>query len=299
MSTYAALLKEGEGRLLDAGIEEGRLDAWYLFSDCFSMDKGAYFLRMNEEASCGGAVSRFESLIEGRCRRIPLQQLLGNQEFMGLSFAVNEHVLIPRQDTETLVETVLEDLRREQDGKFADNKDRFRILDLCTGSGCIGISLAKYLDRMPFQIILSDISGEALRTAKENIRRLGVKQTCRTVQSDLFEAFAGEAFDCIVSNPPYIPTKDIEELSPEVRDHEPRLALDGSGDGLAVYRRIAACAGEHLLPGGRIYLEIGWDQGSSVPELFRAAGFTDIEVIRDLTGKDRVVKMKIRRNSHV
>ncbi len=289
--TYRELLREGEHMLLAAEVPEGELDAWYLFSHCFAMDKGTYFLYMETELpeDMAEAAERFAELIRQRAERVPLQQLLGCQEFMGLSFFINEHVLIPRQDTETLVETALAGERAWAERSW-EKEHSYRLLDLCTGSGCVGLSLAVYLQREKAEILLSDVSTEALGVAEENIRRLGMGKVCRIVESDVLDAFPGERFDCIVSNPPYIPSGELEGLMPEVRDHEPRLALDGSPDGLAFYRRIAKEAANYLVPGGRIYLEIGWDQGETVPELLRQAGFLHIEVLKDLAGCDRVVK---------
>ena len=284
--SYGELLDEGSHYLAERGITECRLDAWYLFSHVFSMERSQYFLQANETVpeEKRRQKEEFGRLLRLRGERIPLQQLLRSQDFMGLSFFVNEHVLIPRQDTETLVECVLED---EKQGKLCRREGQpLRILDLCTGSGCIGISLAEYLCNV--QVTLSDISGEALAVAEENIRRLGKEAVCRTVRSDLFENLEG-GFDVIVSNPPYIKSAEIETLEPEVRDHEPRLALDGSEDGLLLYRRIGARAPEYLAAGGRIYLEIGWDQGAAVSEILTENGFTDTEIIRDLPGLERVV----------
>ncbi|MCI8505009.1 MAG: peptide chain release factor N(5)-glutamine methyltransferase [Lachnospiraceae bacterium] len=300
---YRELLLEGEKALQAAKVPEYELDAWYLFSHCFSMDRGAYFLYMETEIPGERleAAEEFRRLARQRAERIPLQQILGSQEFMGLSFFVNEQVLIPRQDTETLVETVLAGEKRAVLAAVRP----YRLLDLCTGSGCIGLSLAVYLRKNKAasglrmggrkegggpEILLSDISREALQVAEENIRRFDLKDSCRTVQSDLFTEFSGEQFDCIVSNPPYIPSGVIGTLLPEVKDHEPKIALDGSGDGLAFYRRISREAAEHLFPGGHLYLEIGWDQGETVPKLLGEAGFFQIEVRKDLAGCDRVVK---------
>ncbi len=280
--SYSALLSAGEAALSANHIEESRLDAWYLFSAAFSMDRASYFLHMKEPVPEERALEaeRFLDLIRRRGERIPLQQLLGVQEFMGMEFVVSDAVLIPRQDTETLVERVIEDVR----GK----KNPLYILDLCTGSGCIGISLACLLDGA--KVILSDISPDALLVADENIRRRGCGDRCQAMESDLFSAFSGERFDMIVSNPPYIPSEVIEGLSPEVRDHEPRLALDGDIDGLSFYRRIGKEAPAHLVPGGSLYLEIGCEQGAFVSEILKENGFEKIEVIKDLPGKDRVVK---------
>lgn len=297
--TYAGLLKEAEKYLGEQGITESKLDAWYLFSGCFSMDKARYFMdgTLPVPEQDIPKIPKFRYMVEKRGKRIPLQQILGEQEFMGLTFFVNEHVLIPRQDTETLVEQVLEDRKRSR--STAEKKNRIlRILDLCTGSGCIGISLAKYLSADSLssevlQIVLSDISAEALLVAEENIRRLECDGICSTVQSDLFEQFGqkqSELFDVIVSNPPYIPSSVIGTLEPEVKDHEPLLALDGTEDGLAFYRRIAAEAAGHLKPDGQIYVEIGCEQGEQVKALFEKAAFEKIEIMKDLAGRDRVVK---------
>ena len=223
--------------------------------------------------------------MEKRTSRIPLQQILGQQEFMGLTFFVNEHVLIPRQDTETLVELVL----NEQKDKNVS------ILDMCTGSGCIAVSLKKLGGYACVEG--ADISEEALKVAKRNSEeilensdvnssRTGVIFRC----SDMFSAFPEtERFNVIVSNPPYIPSAVIEELEPEVRDHEPRGALDGTADGLYFYRILAEECAKHLTPGGHVYFEIGYDQGAAVKELLDIHGFKDTRVIQDLTGKDRVV----------
>ena len=282
---YVEILRQAEAALSACGVEESRADAWYLFSHCFHMDRARYLMSMGEEAPAGEA-GAFLELVGRRGNRIPLQQLLGTQEFMGLSFFVDSHVLIPRQDTEILAEAVIREEEKRKDGPL-------RILDLCTGSGCIGISLAVLLGRgghSQLQVVLSDISPEALFVADENIRRLGCGDRCRTVRSDLFESLSGQRFHVIVSNPPYIPPAVIEELSPEVRDHEPRLALDGGSDGLDFYRRIADRSPAFLEPGGVLWLEIGWDQAEAVSVLLKDGGFTDITVKKDLAGKDRVIR---------
>ena len=233
---------------------------------------------------------RFRKMICLRSQRIPLQQITGHQEFMGLDFLVNEHVLCPRQDTEVLVETVLKALpeinviRRDEDAEL-------QILDLCAGSGCIGISLER-LAPVPINVLAADISDEAIAVAKANAQGLGC-ECYHIIKSDLFEQITG-TFDVIVSNPPYIPSADIETLEDEVRLHEPRLALDGDEDGLAFYRRISEAAPEHLKAGGRIYYEIGYDQGEAVSQILAENGFTDIRVIKDLAGLDRVVAASCR-----
>ena len=204
---------------------------------------------------------------------------------MGLTFFVNEHVLIPRQDTETLVELVLN-----------EQKDKnISILDMCTGSGCIAVSLKKLGGYACVEG--ADISEEALKVAKRNSEEILENSDVNSSRtgvifrrSDMFSAFPEtERFNVIVSNPPYIPSAVIEELEPEVRDHEPRGALDGTADGLYFYRILAEECAKHLTPGGRVYFEIGYDQGAAVKELLDIHGFKDTRVIQDLTGKDRVV----------
>ena len=216
-----------------------------------------------------------DGLTERRLRREPLQYIIGEWDLMGLTFRVSPAVLIPRQDTETLCVTA-EELIRKNGYKH--------LLDLCTGSGCIGLSLAK---RTGIGTCLSDISEEALSVAEQNAKELGV--TAKTVKSDLFSAFADERFDIITVNPPYIPSAVIDGLAPEVQ-REPRLALDGGEDGLTVYRRLAAEYAEHLSEGGALVMEIGYDQGESVPALFGENA--EVRLILDDNDKPRVVTVK-------
>lgn len=348
---WADVLNYGKKILKNAGIVEADLDAWYLFEQIFGISRAQYFLcareniagstaqKMTAQEQTGNSLeskntldcvelwlkeklSAYENTLEKRVSRIPLQQILGQQEFMGLTFFVNEHVLIPRQDTETLVELVL----NEQKDKNVS------ILDMCTGSGCIAVSLKKLGGYACVEG--ADISEEALKVAKRNSEeilensdvnndavssRTEQIQNCtnltnnqnkqdnseermvsevRTVpqtgvtfrHSDMFSAFPEtERFNVIVSNPPYIPSAVIEALEPEVRDHEPRGALDGTADGLYFYRILAEECAKHLTPGGHVYFEIGYDQGAAVKELLDIHGFKDTRVIQDLTGKDRVV----------
>ena len=212
-------------------------------------------------------------VIAKRAQRIPLQHITGEQEFMGLTFRVNEHTLIPRQDTEILVEEAMLYLH-----------DGMRILDMCTGSGCILLSLLKYSNEC--EGVGVDISEQALAVARENATRLGLK--AGFVQSDLFEQVQGR-FDMLVSNPPYIATKEIETLMPEVREHEPMQALDGMEDGLYFYRKIVEKSADYLYNGARLYFEIGYDQGEAVSTLMREKGYQDVKVIKDYAGLDRVV----------
>ena len=276
--TYKELLKEGESALAKAQVPEPGLDAWYLLSRAFAIDRVRYLMdkdRPLKEEDVTEACRLYRAMIERRRQRIPLQHILGDQEFMGLTFQVSEHVLVPRQDTETLVEQVLADYRGAQP----------RILDMCTGSGCIAVSLAS-LGRFE-QVDAVDLSSEALKVAEQNAGQNG----CRIhfMRGDLFSPVKGR-YDVIVSNPPYIPSGEIEVLEPEVRDYEPRLALDGSADGLAFYRRLSKEAGSYLNDGGRIYFEIGCDQAADVSGLLAAEGFEQIIVVKDAAGLDRVVK---------
>lgn len=272
------ILAEGEQRLSQAGIEEAKLDAFYLMEHCFSISRMEYLLNPGKEASLAEEKRYFE-LLEKRSLRIPLQQLVGEQSFMGHSFLVDENVLIPRQDTETLVELLL---------PIAKGK---KVLDMCTGSGCILISLA--LGAGLKKAVGADISPKALRVAVENGTRLKAADFVENgdiswLESDLFEKIEG-AFDLIVSNPPYIETKELEGLQPEVRLYEPVLALDGKEDGLYFYRRIIKEAGAYLEKDGILAFEIGYNQGKAVKELMEMAGFYGVEVKKDLAGLDRIV----------
>ena len=348
---WADVLNYGKKILKNAGIVEADLDAWYLFEQSFGISRAQYFLCARENIvgstaqkiavqeqhgdllESGNALecaelwlkeklSAYENALKKRAARIPLQQIIGQQEFMGLSFFVNEHVLIPRQDTETLVELVLQEQK---------DKD-ISILDMCTGSGCIAVSLKKLGGYA--HVEGADISEESLKGAKRNSEEIlenndvnndAVSSRTEQIQnctnltnnqnkqdnseermvseasklsqagvtfrhSDMFSNFPEtEQFDVIVSNPPYIPSAVIEELEPEVRDHEPRGALDGTADGLYFYRILAEECAKHLTPGGHVYFEIGYDQGMAVKELLDNHGFKDTRVIQDLAGKDRVV----------
>lgn len=311
---WADVLNYGKKILKNARIVEADLDAWYLFGQIFGISRAQYFLcareniagstaqKMAAQEQTGNSLesknaldcvelwlkeklSAYENTLEKRASRIPLQQILGQQEFMGLTFFVNEHVLIPRQDTETLVELVL----NEQKDKNVS------ILDMCTGSGCIAVSLKKLGGYASVEG--ADISEEALKVAKRNSEEILENSDVNSSRtgvifrlSDMFSAFPEtERFNVIVSNPPYIPSAVIEELEPEVRDHEPRGALDGTADGLYFYRILAEECAKHLTPGGHVYFEIGYDQGAAVKELLDIHGFKDTRVIQDLTGKDRVV----------
>ena len=286
--TLHQLLGEGASSLEKAGDPEAELDARRLLLEAFHLDTVHFLMNRMQPLSrtrdVEAATDRYREMIKKRSRRIPLKHILGSQYFMGLTFKVNEHVLIPRQDTETLTELVLQ-----------EQKDRKKkVLDLCTGSGCIAISLGVlggYED-----VTAVDLSAEALKVARENGERLlGRDRTIRFLQGDLFDCVEGR-FDIITANPPYIATQVIRGLAPEVRDYEPRMALDGDEDGLSFYRRIAAQARGRLNPGGCVYLEIGHDQGRAVRDLLEAAGFENIRIVKDTPGLDRVVYAEGGRN---
>ncbi len=248
-------------------------------------------LNLNEEQ-----FNVLEHMVDERTRNVPLQYLTGETEFMSLTFTVNPSVLIPRQDTEILVEKCIELVNAaaadENNKDKPECKPAVRILDMCTGSGCIAVSIANYC---PNGIVTAcDISGDALEIAQANAERLGVKNRLEFRQGNLFEALDGEAgYDLIVSNPPYIETKTMQELQKEVRDFEPHIALDGGMDGLDFYRRITAEAPLYLNHGGHLAFEIGYNQGESVKQLMER-DFTDIQVLRDLGGNHRVVYGKIK-----
>ena len=272
----AETLREAERRgtayLAAGGREDAAQTARLLLCHVLNFNFTDYVLAREDLLSPRDA-ARYEELLTRRASGVPLQYLTREQNFCGLSLYVDERVLIPRQDTECLVEEVLRDGARGA------------LLDLCTGSGCIPLALLKHGN---FSCALgADISAEALAVAEINRARTGLPLRLR--QSDLFSEIP-ERFDVITANPPYIESAEIESLSVEVRDHEPRLALDGAADGLAFYRRLAAESGAHLKPGGRLYLEIGMAQGAAVVSLLEAAAFSDIQIIRDLAGRDRIVK---------
>ena len=269
--TLSGLLREGREALQAAGIPEWDLDAWYLLEYAAHCTRNEYFLRPEKEV-LPQEKQLYRTLIRKRSAHIPLQYLTGSQEFMGFSFAVNENVLIPRQDTEILVEEAIRALG-----------SGMRVLDVCTGSGCILLSLLKLCAGL--EGTGTDLSEKALQVAGENARRLGVEASF--VLGDLFEPVSGK-YDCIVSNPPYIASREVDALMEEVRDHEPRMALDGGEDGLYFYRKIAVQSPKYLNDRGRIFLEIGFDQGEAVAGLL-APAFDEVRIVQDLAGLDRVV----------
>ena len=299
---WADVLNYGKKILKNAGIVEADLDAWYLFGQIFGISRAQYFLcarenivgstaqKMTAQEQTGNSLesknaldcvelwlkeklSAYENTLEKRASRVPLQQILGQQEFMGLTFFVNEHVLIPRQDTETLVEEALKKV-----------KPGMKVLDMCTGSGCIIISILHNVEGVKGYAV--DISKQAVNVAKENAKLNEVPVLFE--RSDLFEMVT-EKFDVIVSNPPYIPTDVIPQLMPEVQVFEPVEALDGKEDGLYFYRKIVEQSKDYLNSGGSLMFEIGYDQGKDVSKMMTDAGFSNVCVKKDLAGNDRVV----------
>lgn len=269
--TLGELFREGKGALEASGVAEWELDAWYLLEYAIGCTKSSYYMDCGRPVE-DEAAERYRALIRKRGCRVPLQYLTGSQAFMGYSFLVTEDVLIPRQDTEILVETALAYIRPGMD-----------ILDLCTGSGCILLSILKLIPEVSG--VGTDVSEKALLVAEENRKRLGVAAEFQ--QSDLFKQVEG-AYDRILSNPPYIPSEVIGTLMEEVRGYEPRLALDGGEDGLCCYREIIRQSPGYLKSGGMLFLEIGYDQAEAVTGLMKQ-DFTGIHVVKDLAGLCRVV----------
>ncbi|MCH5280762.1 MAG: peptide chain release factor N(5)-glutamine methyltransferase [Lachnospiraceae bacterium] len=278
---YREIYELGVTRLKEAGIKEAELDARLLLEYVCHTDRNT-LLAHPEHPVTEEEIDSYVNYLAEREKRVPLQHIVGYQEFMGLELYVNQHVLIPRQDTENLVEEVMPHVH-----------DGMKILDLCTGSGCILISLLQYSNDCIG--VGTDISKEALEVAAKNGEAIlkekegKVYEQLRFVESDLFSNLPHEKFDLIVSNPPYIKTSVIDTLEPEVASFEPHLALDGGRDGLDFYRRIAKEAGSFLIRGGMLFLEIGYDQGEAVAGLLKEAGFVDIEIRKDYGGLDRVV----------
>ncbi len=265
--------QSGIHQLEEAGITEAQLDAWYLLEHAAKITKEYYYLHMDQELNQEQQLA-YEETMKRRAGHVPLQYLTGETEFMGLPFKVNPSVLIPRQDTELLVEEALRILQ-------AGNQ----VLDMCTGSGCILISLLKLCPGI--MGVGVDISRQALNTAMENARMNQVQ--AQWERSNLF-AHIDDRYDVIVSNPPYIPSDVIPQLMPEVREYEPIQALDGTEDGLEFYRRIIAEAPNHLTEQGWLLFEIGYNQGEAVVSLMLEVGFCDVQLIKDLSGNDRVIK---------
>lgn len=272
---YRDLYQWGLARLAQAGIEESSLDARILLEYVCNTDRNTLLVHGDREVETERE-QLYRDWIGKRAMHIPVQHLTGEQEFMGLTFRVSADVLIPRQDTEILVEEAMRELH-----------DGMRILDMCTGSGCILLSLLHYSNDCSGVGV--DISPKALEVARNNA--VSLSQEAEFRESDLFaELDQDMKFDMLVSNPPYIPSALIPGLMEEVRGHEPRCALDGKEDGLYFYRRISSEAKPFLFRGSFVFLEIGYDQGQAVTRILSEAGYGEVEVIQDFAGQDRVVK---------
>lgn len=334
--TIREVLTKIRERLQNAGIEDFEYESWVFLDWKLHIDRAEFYMNPNGEVK-EELLEELESVLKQREQRVPLQYLMGECEFMGFDFSVDERVLIPRQDTECLVELAVESIRKKeielgqehsqlnysqnvgkQDIKYDENHNvrqsekcsadnerseqnlrkydvgnnrkpeqkstKVKVLDLCTGSGCIGVSVAKLCPGT--EVTLADISDGALSVAKKNAQNLDVNVTL--VKGNLFENIESR-FDYILSNPPYIPSEVIEGLMPEVKEHEPRLALDGEADGLSFYRKIINEAPDYLNPDGRIYFEIGAEQGADLTRLMNERGFSEVKVHKDLAGLDRIV----------
>lgn len=271
--TYRESIELGEKILATANIEDARNDAWLLLAMVCRIDHTYYYMHIDEEMG-DEQIREFELVIKKRSERVPLQYITGEQEFMGLTFHVNSHVLIPRLDTETLVEAVLRQIR-----------PGMKIMDMCTGSGCVLISILKHSHGVTG--FGYDISKQALKCAKENARLNEVPAVFE--KSNLFEDVMERDFDMIVANPPYIPTDEILTLMPEVSQFEPVSALDGHEDGLYFYRELIRRCADYLKPDGYVFFEIGYNQGEAVSAMLREAGYEDVRIMQDLANKDRVV----------
>lgn len=308
--TYREILQEATNKLKESQIIEYENDAWLLFEFIFDMSRHQYFMKMNDTEADEEMIRQYMEAIELRANHMPVQYITETQSFMGLTFHVNENVLIPRFDTEVLVERalrLLEDMWKERVAAKGEQSKAYveplRVLDMCTGSGCIAISIAK-LSNVPVELTAVDVSPGALEVAKCN-GEFNDLSNVKFIESNLFEKInenicgknskecgtmgASPLYDIIISNPPYIPSKVVDGLMPEVRDHEPRLALDGTEDGLWFYRKITEESTRYITEQGYLLYEIGCEQGASVSQMMTECGYTDIEVIKDLAGLDRVV----------
>lgn len=291
--TYRELLQSAEEVLTAANVPDAKTDAWRLFEELLNMSRGSYFMKQDEEipGALQMTVTAFEEAVSKRKKRIPLQYILGTQDFYGRTFKVSEDTLIPRFDTEVVVEKAIDAAKEYCRDTGKQTKD-LKILDVCTGTGCILISMVCELQAS--EGIGTDISEGAVTLAKTNAESNNVTNCTKFCSGDLFNALNGTdyektEFDIVVSNPPYIKSSDIQTLDEEVRMHEPMTALDGSEDGLLFYRRIAEEIKGHIAHKGRLVFEIGCDEARDVANIMQDAGFIDIKIHKDLAGLDRAV----------
>ena len=280
-TSYRKLFAKALDLLKSSGIENVEYDIKAILKDTFSLDFNKFIIDMDNEFEPDKALeAKYISRIKKRRKHIPLQYIINKQNFYGLDFYVDDSVLIPRYDTENIVDRIVKDCK--------ENKC-LSVLDLCTGSGCIAVSLKK----SGFEkVYAADISAKALFVAKHNAKLHNADIIF--LQSDLYENFSKDMrFDIIVSNPPYISTDKIEELEKQVREFEPKLALDGGRDGLDFYKKILNLSKNFLNNKGKLYLEIGYDQAKDVVDLAKKERYDNIQIIKDLSGKDRGISMRV------
>jgi release factor glutamine methyltransferase len=287
--TVRKLLEWTPGFFAKKNVDQPRLSAELLLSHVLGVARIQLYTGYDRTVG-EKHLAQFRDLVRRAGEQEPIAYLTGKAHFFSLEFSVNRDVLIPRPDTETLVENVLQTVRH-QSGLEAP-----RVLDLCTGSGCVAAAIAKNLkSAIVFAI---DISEKAAAVAKQNVTDLGLSDRVHIEVGDLFEPMKrivdARPFDLIVANPPYIASDQIPGLDKSVRDFEPMLALDGGPDGLVIHRRILAKAPDHLTPGGRVFLEIAFDQGSTAREMAAEyPAFTDARILKDFGGRDRVLALKL------
>lgn len=290
--TLENCLRQGINTLQSNNVSDADFDAFALLEYVTGVSKSDFFFKKSEEIS-DSCYERYIELIERRSKRVPLQHITNRQNFFGYDFYVDSNVLIPRQDTEVLIEKILEVIEANFNVEISSD---ISILDMCTGSGCIAITIYKELIKRGFNIDVTavDLSKDALAVTEKNVENLvGIKalnNTFHIIESDMFSNINNNrSYDIIVSNPPYIPTRDIEKLEPEVRDYDPIMALDGDTDGLRFYRRIIEESSNYLNNNGFIAFEIGYNQGDDVKSLLEEKGYKDIHIYKDLGGLDRVI----------
>lgn len=278
-------IAKAAAQLKEAEVGTPRLDAEVLLCHLLQCEKTYLIVNGTMELDAE-VLEPYFSMVEKRAAGMPVQYITGRKEFMGLDLQVNEHVLIPRADTETMVEYAIETLTQKKTGVGGN----FSVLDLCCGSGAIGISIASYIPKA--RVTATDVSEMALAVARANAEEQKVKKQMKFLQGDLFEPLKKkDKFDVIISNPPYIKTNTIDALQREIKNYEPRLALDGGADGLNFYRRIVPEAASHLKKNGVLYLEIGYDQGTAMKQMLEAFDlYKNIAILHDLEGFDRIVR---------
>ena len=280
-TSYRKLFAKAFDLLKSSDIENVEYDIKAILTDTFGLDLNKFILDMDNEFEPDKDLeAKYLSRIEKRKMHIPLQYIINKQNFYGLDFYVDESVLIPRYDTENIVDRIVKDCK--------ENKC-LSVLDLCTGSGCIAVCLKKNGFE---KVYAADISDKALSVAKHNAKLNNADIIF--LQSDLYENFPKEIrFDIIVSNPPYISTDKIAELETQVKDFEPKLALDGGKDGLDFYKKILKLSKDFINKSGRLYLEIGYDQAKEVVDLAKKEEYYNIQIIKDLSGRDRGISMSV------